>query len=120
MANTIEDINEVAIAISNSKSLEIVVLANNYLQLAGAQVLARILPQSKPIQTLVIYDTTIGYEGAKLLCQEMINSSIRELGIPLEYYEWMEEHHPHLTPSHRVFIADPPPKGLLSIVCETS
>ena len=81
----IEDLHQVAIAISNSKSLKGVELVSNNLQLAGAQTIATILPKSQTIQELCIYDTTMGYEGAKLLCQEMINSSIQKLAIPSEY-----------------------------------
>ena len=78
---TIEDIHQVTIAISNSKSLKQVGLANNNLQLAGAQTIGRILPQCKTIQKLLIYDTTMGYEGAKLLRQDIINSSMQKLAI---------------------------------------
>ena len=85
--STIEDLEQVAIAISNNKSLKRVELVNNNLQLAGAQTIARILPQTKTIQVLYIYDTTIGYEGAKLLCQEMISCSIQRLALQHEYYE---------------------------------
>ena len=106
--STIEDIHQVAIAISNSKSLKEVYLKNNNFQLAGAQKIAKILPQSTTIRFLYFYDTTMGYEGAKLLCQEMINSSIQELVLPREYCEWMKENYPHLTPLDRVFIADSP------------
>ena len=106
--STIEDLHQVAIAISNSKSLKIVELVNNDLQRAGVQAIARILTQSKTIQVLYIYDTTMGYEGAKLLCQEMMNSSIHKLAIPREYCEWIVENCPHLTPRDRVFIANPP------------
>ena len=106
--STIEDLHQVAIAISNSKSLKRVDLVNNNLQLAGAQTIATILPKSQTIQELYIYDTTMGYEGAKLLCQEIINSSIQKLYIPREYYEWMKANHPHLTPRDRVGIANPP------------
>ena len=102
--STIEDVHQVAIAISNSKSLKTVDLVKNNFQLAGVLTIAAILPQSESIQELFINDTTVGYEGAKLLCQEMINSSIQVLYIPLEYAEWMEANIPHLTPRDRVGI----------------
>ena len=105
--STIEDVHQVAISISNSKSLKRVELVNNNLQLAGAQTIARILPQSKTIQVLHVYDMTIGFEGAKLLCQEMISSSIQRLHLPREYYEWMKEIHSHLTPQGRVGVSVP-------------
>ena len=50
----------------------------------------------------------MGYEGAKLLCQETINSSVQQLALPEEYIEWMEANHPHLAPWDRVIIAEPP------------
>ena len=106
--STIEDVHQVAIAISNSKSLKTVQLVKNNLQLAGTRTIATILPQSETVQELLIYDTTVGYEGAKLLCQEMINSSTQKLALPREYIEWMEANHPHLTPRDRVGIAYPP------------
>ena len=68
--SSIKDLHQVAIAISNSKSLRRVQLVGNNLQLAGAQTIARILPQSKTIQFLFIYDTTMGYVEAKLPCQK--------------------------------------------------
>ena len=99
-----EDFHRVAVALSNSKSLKRVELLNNNLQLAGAQTIASILTQSKTIQMLWVYDTSMGYEGAKLLCQEMINSSVQDLALPREYCEWMVANHPHLAPRDRVFI----------------
>ena len=105
--STIEDLHQVAIAIS-SKSLKKVELINNNLHLAGAQTIASILTQSKTIQVRYIYDTTMGHEEAKLLCQEMVSSSIRRLFIPREYAKWMKANHPHLTPLDRVGIANHP------------
>ena len=105
--STIENLHQVAIAISNSKSFKRVHLVNNNLQFVGAQTIATILPQLKTIQELYIYDTTMGYEGAKLLCQEIIYSSIQVLYIPREYLECLEANLPHLIPRDRVGIAIP-------------
>ena len=83
-------------------------LLNNNLQFAGAQTKAKILTHSQTIQMLQIYDTTMGFEGAKLLCQETINSSVQKLALQKEYHEWMVSNHPHLAPWDRVIITNPP------------
>ena len=95
--------------------MEAVELVHNNLQHAGAKTIGRIFTQSKTIQTLCIYDTSLEHEGAKLLCQEIINSSVRRFAIPRKYYEWMRENHPHLIPQGRVVVLKPP-KRFLSIV----
>ena len=99
--STIEDMHQVAIELSNSKSLKIVELINNNLQLAGPQTVAKILTQSRAIRLLHVYNT-MEYEGAKLLCQETLKSSAQKLALPEEYWKWMEANHPHLVPQDRV------------------
>ena len=51
--STIEDLHQVAIAISNSKSLKRVELVSNNLQLAGAQTIVTILQQRKQSKSCI-------------------------------------------------------------------
>ena len=96
--NSKEDFHQVALALSVSKSLKKVFLVADNLQFAGAQTKAGILTRSRTIQQLFIYDTTIGYEGAKLLCKEVMKNSAQKLHLPHEYHEWMYANQPQLAP----------------------
>ena len=101
--NTIEDFQQVAIAIANSKSLKEVYLSNNNLQLAGAQQVAEILMHSEIlIDELMVSDMTIGHEGAILLAEALSISSVRVLSIPREYFDWIKANHYHRYQWHRL------------------